>query len=224
MDSPGMPGGVFRYFPLKCCITTSHFSVDSILVGGGEKEGKKRVKLTEKKTQWGERGVKGHVVMQMSQPSTPCELPKAAGTDCPQLFRRLKHAGSQSLVMSQRAPLTIQPLSQAAVRCLCLLFSCTKPNKALFFSFHLAGICSREAANKGLSVHRFQSAAWRIFFLHIGRDRETSSGLSHDILENQPVRVQKPSSCLFAFLSVCLPLNVTVLFVSHGLIRTTSTD
>lgn len=30
-DSPGMPGGVFRYFPLKCCITTSHFSVDSIL-------------------------------------------------------------------------------------------------------------------------------------------------------------------------------------------------
>lgn len=30
-DLPGMPGGVFRYFPLKCCITTSHFSVDSIL-------------------------------------------------------------------------------------------------------------------------------------------------------------------------------------------------
>ncbi len=30
-DSPGMPGGVFRYLPLKCCITTSHFSVDSIL-------------------------------------------------------------------------------------------------------------------------------------------------------------------------------------------------
>lgn len=30
-DSPGMPGGVFRYFPLKCWITTSHFSVDSIL-------------------------------------------------------------------------------------------------------------------------------------------------------------------------------------------------
>lgn len=39
---PGMPGGVFRYFPLKCWITTSHFSVDSILGGrkvwGGEHE------------------------------------------------------------------------------------------------------------------------------------------------------------------------------------------
>ena len=32
-DLPGMPGGVFRYFPLKCWITTSHFSVDSILWG-----------------------------------------------------------------------------------------------------------------------------------------------------------------------------------------------
>lgn len=28
---PGTPGGVLRYFPLKFCMTTSHFSVDSIL-------------------------------------------------------------------------------------------------------------------------------------------------------------------------------------------------
>lgn len=34
LSLPGTPGGVLMYFPLKWVMTASHFSVDSILVGG----------------------------------------------------------------------------------------------------------------------------------------------------------------------------------------------